>query len=146
MTLRWTRICILANYSEQFSLTDDERERVADHVLDHVAGRVPIIVTTTHFSTRIAAERSRRAQQLGAAMVMLMPPFLGATLSADAGAVADYFGTVADAIDIPIMIQDAPMSGTPALRGACWPSWPATSRTCSTSRWRCPVRRPSCAR
>jgi len=41
-------ICILANFSEQFSLTDDERERVMGTVLDHVAGRVPIIVTTTH--------------------------------------------------------------------------------------------------
>ena len=42
-------MCILANWSEQFVLTDDERERVMDCVLAHVAGRVPVIVTTTHF-------------------------------------------------------------------------------------------------
>ena len=30
-------ICILANWSEQFVLTDDERERVMACVLDHVA-------------------------------------------------------------------------------------------------------------
>jgi 2-keto-3-deoxy-L-arabinonate dehydratase len=59
-------ICILANYSEQFAITDDERECLTTLILDHVAGRVPIIVTTTHFSTRVAAERSRRAQQAGA--------------------------------------------------------------------------------
>lgn len=105
-------ICILANYSEQFSLTDDERETLTTTILDHVAGRVPIIVTTTHFSTRIAAERSRRAQAAGAKMVMLMPPYHGTTLRADDSGVADYFRAVADAIDIPIMIQDAPMSGT----------------------------------
>jgi 2-keto-3-deoxy-L-arabinonate dehydratase len=105
-------ICILANYSEQFSLTDAERDRVAAHVLDHAAGRIPVVVTTSHYSARIAAERSRRAQELGAAMVMLMPPFVGATLSADGGAVAGYFRIVADAIDIPIMIQDAPLSTT----------------------------------
>lgn len=104
-------ICILANYSEQFALTDDERDRLATLILDHVAGRVPIIVTTTHFSTKIAAERSRRAQQAGAAMVMLMPPYHGATLRADDAGVADYFRAVADAIDIPIMVQDAPVSG-----------------------------------
>ncbi len=67
-------ICILANYSEQFALTDAEREQLIDTILTHAAGRVPIIVTTTHYSTRIAAERSKRAQQAGAAMVMLMPP------------------------------------------------------------------------
>ena len=43
-------------------LTDDERERVMTAVLEHVAGRVPVIVTTTHFSTCVCAERSRRAQ------------------------------------------------------------------------------------
>ena len=105
-------ICILANYSEQFALTDDEREQLTTLIIDHVAGRVPIIVTTTHFSTRIAAERSRRAQQAGAQMVMLMPPYHGATLRADEAGGLDYFRAVADAIDIPIMIQDAPMAGT----------------------------------
>jgi dihydrodipicolinate synthase/N-acetylneuraminate lyase len=104
-------ICILANYSEQFAISDDERERLTTLILDHVAGRVPIIATTTHFSSRIAAERSRRAQAAGAAMVMLMPPYHGATIRADEGGVAGYFRAVADAIEIPIMVQDAPVSG-----------------------------------
>jgi dihydrodipicolinate synthase/N-acetylneuraminate lyase len=104
-------ICILANYSEQFTLTDDERERLMSVVLDHTAGRVPIIVTTTHFGTVIAADRSRRAEQAGAAMVMLMPPYHGATLRPTDAGVYTYFQTVANAISIPIMIQDAPMSG-----------------------------------
>ena len=105
-------VCILANYSEQFSLTDAERDRVAVQVLDQVAGRVPVVVTTSHYSARIAAGRSHRAQELGAAMVMLTPPFYGATMDADSGTVLDYFRTVADAIDIPVMIQDAPLSST----------------------------------
>lgn len=105
-------ICILANYSEQFSLTDSERDQVAACVLERAAGRVPVIVTTSHFSARIAAERSRQAQRLGAAMVMLMPPYHGVTVTADERGVADYFRRVAGAIDIPIMIQDAPLSGT----------------------------------
>jgi 2-keto-3-deoxy-L-arabinonate dehydratase len=104
-------ICILANYSEQFAITDGEREQLTTLILDHVAGRVPIIVTTTHFSSRIAAERSRRAQEAGAAMVMLMPPYHGATIRADDNGVREFFQRVADAIDIPIMIQDAPVSG-----------------------------------
>ncbi len=104
-------ICILANYSEQFSLTDDERERLTTLILDHVAGRVPVIVTTSHYSRKVAAERSRRAQQAGAAMVMLMPPYHGATIRADESDIFEFFHRVADAIDIPIMIQDAPVSG-----------------------------------
>ena len=66
-----TGLCILANFSEQFLLSDDEREVLTRTALEHVAGRVPVIVTTTHFSTRVCAERSRRAQDQGAAMVMV---------------------------------------------------------------------------
>src|ERR1700754_447727 len=59
-------ICILANFSEQFLLSDEEREVLTRTVLEHVAGRVPVIVTTTHTSTRVCAQRSRRAQDMGA--------------------------------------------------------------------------------
>jgi 4-hydroxy-tetrahydrodipicolinate synthase len=104
-------ICILANYAEQFALTDAERDELTDLCLAHIAGRVPVIVTTSHFSTRIAVERSRRAEAAGAAMVMLMPPYHGATLRADETGVAEYFRQVAAAITIPVMVQDAPLSG-----------------------------------
>lgn len=104
-------ICILANYSEQFVLSDAERDHLTDTILTHVAGRVPVIVTTTHFSARICAERSRRAEAAGAAMVMMMPPYHGATIRAAEGALPEFFRTVAAAISIPIMIQDAPVSG-----------------------------------
>jgi 2-keto-3-deoxy-L-arabinonate dehydratase len=106
-------LCILANFSEQFVLSDEEREVLTRLILEHVAGRVPVIVTTTHFSSRICAERSRRAQELGAAMVMIMPPYHGATIRVGEAAVHDFFRIVSGAIDIPIMIQDAPVAGTP---------------------------------
>ena len=56
-------LCILANFSEQFVLSDEEREELTATLLKHVGSRVPVIVTTTHFSSRICAERSRRAQE-----------------------------------------------------------------------------------
>jgi 4-hydroxy-tetrahydrodipicolinate synthase/2-keto-3-deoxy-L-arabinonate dehydratase len=105
-------LCILANFSEQFVLTDDERALLTAAILDHVAGRVPVIVTTTHFSSRVCAERSRQAQDAGAAMVMVMPPYHGATIRVPEAGIFDFFRAVSDAIDIPIMIQDAPVSGT----------------------------------
>jgi 2-keto-3-deoxy-L-arabinonate dehydratase len=106
-------ICILANFSEQFVLTDDERSTVQDVVLKHVAGRVPVIVTTTHFSTDVCAARSRAAQDAGAAMVMIMPPYHGATIRVGEAGIHEFFSKVSAAIDIPIMIQDAPVAGTP---------------------------------
>lgn len=104
-------ICILANYSEQFLLSDDERAGLLDLCTSHVAGRVPIIVTCSHFSTQLAAERGRRAAAAGAAMLMLMPPYHGATLRADERGMVEHFARVADAAKLPIMVQDAPLSG-----------------------------------
>jgi len=104
-------ICILANYSEQFLLSDAERETLLDLCLTHVAGRVPVIVTTSHFSTRLAAERSKRAAAAGASMLMLMPPYHGTALRADEKGIVEHFAAVAEASGLPIMVQDAPLSG-----------------------------------
>jgi dihydrodipicolinate synthase/N-acetylneuraminate lyase len=105
-------ICILANYSEQFLLTDEERTVLLDLALAHVRGRVPVIVTCSHFSTRIAAERARRAAAGGADMLMLMPPYHGALLRADETGTFEHFARVAEAAPgVPIMVQDAPLSG-----------------------------------
>jgi 2-keto-3-deoxy-L-arabinonate dehydratase len=106
-------LCILANFSEQFVLSDDERDVLTKAILKHVARRVPVIVTTSHFSTQICVARSRQAEQLGAAMVMVMPPYHGATIRASTTGIRSFFQTLSDAISIPIMIQDAPVSGTP---------------------------------
>jgi len=94
-------------------LSDDEREILTRTILEHVAGRVPVIVTTTHFSTQVCAARSRRAQEQGAAMLMIMPPYHGATIRVSEEQVTGFFQRVSDAVDIPIMIQDAPVAGTP---------------------------------
>ena len=53
-------VCILANYSEQFLLADQERDTLLELRLAHVASRVPVIVSCSHYSTRIAAARARR--------------------------------------------------------------------------------------
>jgi 2-keto-3-deoxy-L-arabinonate dehydratase len=104
-------ICILANYSEQFLLTDAERSVLLDACLGHVAGRVPVIVTCSHFSTRLAGERAQAAAKAGASMLMLMPPYHGVGLRADEAGMLAHFAHVAQASGLPIMVQDAPLSG-----------------------------------
>lgn len=103
-------LCILANYSEQFLLSDEERETLMRLCLEHLDGRVPAIVTCSHFATGIVVERVRRAQELGAAMVMLMPPYHGALLKGTEEQTYDQFARAAE-IGLPIMVQDAPLAG-----------------------------------
>lgn len=104
-------ICILANYSEQFLLSDEERATLMRLSLEHVAGRVPVIVTISHFATAIAVARAKAAEAMGAAMVMMMPPYHGVGLVPAEAGIVEHFRAVSDAIAIPIMVQDAPLSG-----------------------------------
>lgn len=99
-----------ANASEGHAQSDAERERILAFVLERVRGRVPVIVTTTHFAAEVAVERARQAEDLGAACVMSMPQFFG-NWGADLTATRAYYEKLAGAVRIPVMVQDHPVSG-----------------------------------
>ena len=103
-------ICILANFSEQFLLSDAERDTLTRLCLQHVAGRVPVIVTISHFATDIVVARARQALELGASIVMMMAPYHGALLKGTTEQTYEQFARVSE-VGIPIMLQDAPLSG-----------------------------------
>lgn len=104
-------ICILANYSEQFLLSDAERHDLTGLCLDHIGETVPVMVTCSHFSTQIAASRAADAAARGAKLIMIMPPYHGAGIRLDETSIYEHVARVADAAQIPVMIQDAPLSG-----------------------------------
>jgi len=105
-------LCIIANYSEQFVLSDAERDQLMHLCLEYVAGRVPVVVTCSHFSTQVVEDRCRSAADLGADMVMLNPPYHGAGWQANETGIFEHFDRAANAGRIPIMVQDnPPLSG-----------------------------------
>ena len=103
-------VCILANFSEQFLISDHEREILTKLCLEHVAGRIPVIVTISHFATQIAVERAKFAKEHCADIVMMMAPYHGALLKGTAQQTFEQFQKVGE-VGIPIMVQDAPLSG-----------------------------------
>lgn len=103
-------ICVLANFSEQFLISDAEREVLARLSVEHVEGRVPVVVTISHYATQIAVERAQFAKDLGADIVMMMPPYHGALLKGTPEQSFEQFAAVGE-VGIPIMVQDAPLSG-----------------------------------
>lgn len=103
-------ICILANFSEQFLLSDEERRQLIELSLKHMAGRIPVIVTISHYSTDIAVARAKHAKEHGAAMLMMMPPYHGALLKGTPEQTFEQFARVSE-VGVPIMVQDAPLSG-----------------------------------
>lgn len=105
-------LVIGVNASEAIALTDDERCRVAEIVVEQVSGTVPVIVGVSGVSTAASVAYTRHAVEAGADAVMAMPPYVR---HPPAQEIVTYYADVAAAAaDLPIWIQDyvAPV-GTP---------------------------------
>ncbi|WP_460275927.1 dihydrodipicolinate synthase family protein [Celeribacter sp. ULVN23_4] len=103
-------VCILANFSEQFLISDEERETLTRLSLEHVAGRIPVMVTVSHYATPIVVNRAQLAKDCGAASVMIMAPYHGALMRGTPEQTFGQFSKVGE-VGIPIVVQDAPLSG-----------------------------------
>ena len=69
-------ITILGVLGEADKLTERERERVTEIVIETAGANFPICVGTTHAGTDGCIAYSRRAQEQGARAVMVAPPKL----------------------------------------------------------------------
>ena len=100
-------LTILGVMGEASKLSDAERDRVIATVIEATDGRVPVCVGTTHTGTDVCVQYSRQAQELGAAALMVAPPKLAR--SSDE-ALRRHYLAVAEAVSIPVVIQDHPPS------------------------------------
>ena len=97
-------ICILANYSEQFLLSDEEREMLGGFIIS-IAGRVPVKGEVIKYSPR-----AKLVKELGGEMIMMMAPYHGALMKGTPQQTFEQFSKVGEA-GVTIMVQDAPLSG-----------------------------------
>lgn len=98
-------IVVFGLAGELYKLTDQDRRRVLETVMAQVDGAVPVIAGTEHTGTEGAVARTLEAVELGASAVMVYPPTF---VKPDAAGVLDYFTSVASAVRVPVIIQDAP--------------------------------------
>ncbi len=98
---------ILGVLGEAAKLTDAERLSVIEGVMSRAAGRVPVCVGVSAPSTARAIGYALEAQDRGAHSVMLAPPQLARPNDA---AVRAHYLAVADAIEVPVVVQDHPAS------------------------------------
>jgi len=86
-------------------LEEHERAAVLEVVVTQAAGRVPIIAGTSADGTRTCIAYTRQAKALGAAAVMVSPPRMP---KLNSNAVVAHYKALADAVDLPIIVQDYP--------------------------------------
>jgi len=86
-------------------LNEGERRLVVDTVVRQVAGRAKVIVGASADGLRTCVEYTREAKSLGAAAVMVSPP---RALKLNTESVVNHYKALADAVDLPIVVQDYP--------------------------------------
>lgn len=96
--------------SEVYKLADDERALVVATVVDEARVRVPIVMNTGALATDLAVRHSQAAEAAGVSAVLCTSPGPGIPI----GEVRHYFRAIADAVQIPVMIQDTTTNHVPA--------------------------------
>jgi 4-hydroxy-tetrahydrodipicolinate synthase len=100
-----------ANASEWHTLSEAERRRVSQSVVEQTAGRIPVIISVTAGSQWAAAELAQVAQELGADGLMAMPP---PVKPPDREGLFAYYQALSAVAQVPIIIQNChPPLGTP---------------------------------
>lgn len=96
--------------SEIFKLNEAERDLVTRVVVDHVRGRVPVIINSGASGTDLAVQYSKAAEAAGADALMVIPPHF---MPASAAEIVDYYRTIDAAVGIPVILQDIPQAPVP---------------------------------
>ncbi len=99
-------LTILGIMGEAAKLLDEERERVLRRYVGAVAGQVPVVAGVSARATTMSLDYARRAEDAGAAAVMLAPPDNTRNLDL----VFEHFRRVAEAVSVPVVVQDEPVN------------------------------------
>jgi 4-hydroxy-tetrahydrodipicolinate synthase len=99
------------NASEFTSLSDEERRRVVEIVIQAADGRVPVVAGCSGACAEVAAMFARHAADAGADALIAMPPYVR---KATPDEIVSYYAALSNAAPIPIFLQNyvAPI-GTP---------------------------------
>jgi 4-hydroxy-tetrahydrodipicolinate synthase len=99
-------IILGGSLGEASALTEDEKFELLKHTLAYVEGSVPVILNIAEQSTRKAVAFAKKAYELGADGLMLLPPL---RYNADEDETIAYLSAIAESTPLPIMIYNNPV-------------------------------------
>lgn len=100
---------------EGYILNEKEKEQVLSIVIEETKGRVPVYAGTGCISTRDTIRQSRMAKDLGADVLSIITPSFAA---ASQNELYEHYKTVAEAVDMPIVLYNIPARTGNALAPA----------------------------
>jgi 4-hydroxy-tetrahydrodipicolinate synthase len=101
-------VCAPGFATEFYKLTDKEKYRVAELLVEQTADRVPVFISTSSGSTHATIEFSRFAEKIGAQGLMIAAPKWCALGVKELTA---FYEAVCGSVSLAVMLQDADFTG-----------------------------------
>jgi len=100
-------IIVLGTTGEFLTVSDEERRLLVGAAIEHVAGRIPVLVGAMNASTARAVRNAREAEELGADGLMILPPYYYTPTEDE---IFGYYRAICEAVSLPIMLYNNPVT------------------------------------
>ena len=100
-------IIVLGTTGEFLTVTDDERRQLVAATVEHINGRMDVLVGSMNAHTPNAVRYSREAEELGADGLMILPPYYYTPTEDE---IFNYYRSICEAVSIPIMLYNNPFT------------------------------------
>ena len=98
-------IVALGTTAETPALSQEEKDQIAQAVIQQVAGRIPVIIGAGSNDTAHAVALAQRYEAMGADGLLVVTPYYN---KANKSGMLAHFQAVADAVSIPILLYNVP--------------------------------------
>jgi len=97
----------LGSTGEFASLSDIQKKKITETVMETVNGRLPVVVGATAETTEKAIEYTAQAREFGAAAALILPPYY---YTPDQEEIYWHYRRISEAVELPIMIYNNPFT------------------------------------
>ncbi len=108
-------VIALGSTGEFLTVNDEERRLLVDTYVNHINGRIPVIIGTMNAHTPNAVRYSREAEAQGADGVMIIPPYYYTPTDDE---IFNYYAAIDAAISIPVMLYNNPVTSNVDMSAA----------------------------
>ncbi len=100
-------IIILGTSGEFLTVSENERRTLVGTTIEHVNGRMDVLVGTMNAYTPNAVRYSREAEELGADGLMVISPYYYTPTEKE---IFEYYRAISETVSIPIMLYNNPFT------------------------------------
>lgn len=98
-------ILVAGSGGEFIAMSIDERKRLAEAVVDELAGKAPVNVCVATYSTTDAVDLARHAESIGADAMLVIAPYF---MRPNRDTVRRHFAAIREATNLPFMLYNTP--------------------------------------